>query len=486
MRSNLFALLASTLPVVAMAQSAPVSSSATPPAVESVPLEAPGPGSAGLLSPSVTGLPGTIWLGSDPGTLETLVEAVDPRLPALRRLMRSLMLAEADPPLANTDGVTHLSLRLDWLVQQGAVEEALALLDISGIEDRRLFSRWTDLGLLLGQGDRVCRAWERRPHLSDDLALRVFCTARSGDWRRAALVLRSAETLGDVSGRKADLLHRFLDPEVHENSPALLPPVRPTPLEFRLFEALGEPLPTAPLPLPFSVLDLNGDNGWRAQIEAAERLARAGSLPANRLLGLYSLRKPAASGGIWDRVSALQSFEKSLTGGNRDSVSHTLEEAWPQMVSARLLVPFAELFTEQLDQIQLHGRAETMAMRAGFLSSRYEQHAATVPQTSDEARFLTAIAQGTLPETTPDLPHAEAARLGFADAALPTILQQKLQQGRLGEVILRAMALFSSGAQGNGQDLTDAIVTLRTIGLEDTARRATLQLIVLDTERALR
>ena len=64
--------------------------------------------------------------------------------------------------------------------------------------------------------------------------------------------------------------------------------------------------------------------------------------------------------------------------------------------------------------------------------------------------------------------------------------QGQVAEGRLGEVILRAMVLFSSGADGNGQDLTDAIASFRSLGLEDLARRSALELMILDAERARR
>jgi hypothetical protein len=315
--------------------------------------------------------------------------------------------------------------------------------------------------------------------------LGIFCTARDGDWRRAALILQTARALGDLSERRTELLIRFLDPDLGDGQP-LLPPVRPTPLEFRLFEALGEPLPTAPLPLPFAVLDLSGDNGWRAQIQAAERLARAGSLPPNRLLGIYTLRQPAASGGIWDRVDALQDFEAALTRRSPDGVAQALQRVWPQMASARLLVPFSELYAERMATLSLAGRANGIAQRAGFLSPSYESLALSMTGESRDARFLIAIARGQSPADRPDLPHAVAVADGFSGAAMPEALRDLLAQGQLGEVILRAMALFGSGAAGNGQDLTDAIATLRAIGLEDLARRAALELIVLDSERARR
>ncbi len=469
----------------ALAQDAPVADSATPPSVETAPLDAPNPGAAGLLPPSVTGLPGSLWRSSDPAVLSTLIAALDLSVPMLREQMRTLMLAEADPPAGDAD-LAHLTGRLGWLVDSGAVEEARALLDLTGVDDPRLFRHWADLGLLLGRSEPVCQTLERNPTLSDDMSLRIFCTARGGDWTRAALLLRTGETLGELRGRQAELLTRFLDPELAEGE--LLPPVRPSPLEFRLFEALGEPLPTAPLPLPFAVLDLSGDNGWRDQIQAAERLARAGSLPPNRLLGIYSLREPAASGGLWDRVEALQAFERALERGAPDTVGLTLRQVWPQMASAGLLVPFSQLFAAPLAAVEgLDPAAARLAARAAFLSPAYEELASGLTLNSPEIAFLSAIARGDAPTAPlPDLPHAEAVAEGFGEAAPPPVLTEQLAQGRLGEVILRAMALFASGAAGNGGDLTDALATLRAVGLEDTARRAALELVLLDAERARR
>ncbi|MBP0483042.1 hypothetical protein [Sagittula salina] len=467
----------------ALAQAEPVTSSGLPPSVESAPLSEPGVGAAGLLRSGITGLPPTLWKGSDPRSLATLIAAVELPVPALSRLMHTLILAEALPPEGDRQHA-FLDSRLDWLMAQGAVDEALALLDITGTDDPRLFSDWVDLSLLVGDSEPVCKKLESQPRLSSDLSLRIFCTARAGDWQRAALILQSAETLGEITGRHAEILRRFLDPDMGDGR-TLLPPVRPTPLEFRLFEALGEPLPTAPLPLPFAVLDLAGDNGWRAQIEAAERLARAGSFSPNRLLGLYTLRRPAASGGVWDRVAALQDFEAALERDKDDLIGRALQKVWPQMAHARLLTPFAELFADRLAGRKLDGRAAPMARRALFLSPDYEDLAQKGQDPSREAEFLAAIARGEPPAEGAALPHADAVAQGFGEASVPTVLQAQLKEGRLGEVILRAMALFASGAAGNGQDLSDAIATLRAVGLEDTARRASLELMILDAERAL-
>ena len=54
----------------------------------------------------------------------------------------------------------------------------------------------------------------------------------------------------------------------------------------------------------FAQADMRDNTGWKAQLEAAERLARNGVLDPNQLLGLYTEEKAAASGGVWDRVAS--------------------------------------------------------------------------------------------------------------------------------------------------------------------------------------
>lgn len=486
------ALLAFAAPLGAQQDQPPVTGGAEVPRVDSAPLGAQGVGSAGLLPPSVTGFPNTLWQGSDPGRVARLIERTEPAVPALQSLMRTLMLAEAAPPSPQAD-VAHLGARLDWLIADGAVDEALAVLEIVGTNEPALFARWSDLTMLLGRIEAPCRTLSARPALSDDLGLRVFCIARGGDWSRAALILGSAGQIGALPARRVDLLERYLDPEIHESRGPLLPPVRPTPLEFRLFEAIGEPLPTAPLPLPFAVLDMTGDMGWRAQIVAAERLARAGALTANRLLGIYTARQPAASGGVWDRVEAFQTLDRALASDVPGAVGPALEKAWPQMASAGLLVPFSTLFARQLSGLPLEGRAADMAERAALLSPGYRSLAEGMRARNAETAFLKAIA-GAAPEDydlasaeIPDLPHAEAVAAAFThDAAMPDALAQSLAETSLGETLLRAIDLFSDGMAGNPQSLTDALATLRAVGLQDTARRAALQAMLLDAERARR
>lgn len=69
---------------------------------------------------------------------------------------------------------------------------------------------------------------------------------------------------------------------------------------------------------------------------------------------------------------------------------------------------------------------------------------------------------------------------GFANPpTTPPSLQRYLDNGRLGEAILQAIKMFHSGRDGNLDDLTAALQFLRSVGLEDTARRAAIQSLLL-------
>ena len=465
----------------------PVASSGTRPEVDVSPLGGPVPDAVGLLPTSVTGLPRGLWQNSEAETIAPLLTEVEPAVPALWALLYTLLLAEADAPRGSGEDATLLLARLDRLRAEGAVDPALALLERAGGDSSpALFERWFDLSLLSGNGTEPCEALKAQPDLSDDLPTRIYCDARLGDWDHAVTVLGTARALGRINGRDVELLTRYLEPSLVDGADPVPPPAQPTPLQFRLFEMVGEALPTQPLPPAFAAADLSGNSGWRAQLLAAERLARHGALEPNRLLGYYSDRRAAASGGVWDRVAAVQKFDSALDGGRADLVGPALLEVWPQMRSAGLLVPLAELFGTRLAEIELDDRAQALAQKAALLSTDYETAARALDAPSGRLATTAAIARGDVPDPMPDTAIEAAVARAWDDPSPPPALARLLQQGKLGEAILRAMALFSFGAAGNHANLTEALATLRAVGLEDTARRAAIQLLILDDEGALR
>lgn len=463
----------------------PVSASGRHPEIRVSPLDS-SVQPIGLVPSSATGLPSDLWAGSEVKRLTRAIATSPIRdFPALQTLLFTLLLTETDPPAAPEDAEMLLLSRLDRLVELGATDAARELVQSAGPgKSAARFRRWFDTTLLTGDEDKSCALLTQKPHLAPGLPSRIFCAARGDDWQAGALMLETARALELLPSAQLDLLDRFLNPDLFEDADPLPAPDDPDPLTFRLFETIGERLPTSDLPRAFATADLRDVAGWKAQIEAAERLARIGALSPNQLLGLYTERRPAASGGVWARVAAVQRFETALDEGSDTAITKTLPVVWDAMRDIQLEVPFATLFAERLAEQDLTDpTAQMLSWRIRLLGAAYEETSRKPPEKTPETAFLAALAQGAAGGIAAPNGSAQAVADGFAlGEPPPDDLQRALDRGHLGEVILRTIALFNTGARGNPDAITGALATLRAVGLEDTARRAALQLMLLERD----
>ncbi len=456
----------------------PVANSATTPAVTVQTLGGPAPRMVGLIPPQTSGLSADIWTGSDVDTLSALLmaEQVD-TLPALQDMVMTLAMAQANPPFDTTGGGQFLLARIDKLLDFGALEPALAMLETAGQDDADLFRRWFDVALLTGTEDRACRALHDAPDIAPTPAARVFCLARSGDWSAAALTLNTGRALGDIDDSTGDLLARFLDPELFEDEPNLTPPARMTPLTFRMFEAIGDPQSTQGLPRAFSQADLRANIGWKGQLEAAERLARSGAISENQLIGLYSARVPAASGGVWERAKAVIALDAALTSQDPNDIADALNTLWEEARDIGVAVPLAQYFAPRLIEANVAPRAYNTLFTLLLLTDQYET-AALNPDLAATNPFLAAVATGDPSDALAIRPTYPVIREAFGATADPSLVDMS-QNGQTGEAILRVVATIQQGLDGDRLALREGIATLRALGLEDIARRTALQYAIL-------
>jgi len=462
----------------------PVAETATAPEVTVTPLDIPSPDGTGLLPPDVTGLPNGLWAGSDVDALTDLVASGgSDTVPAIRDLFVTMLLASGDPPRGAGPEGWFLLARIDKLLDLGALQPAQALVEAADIGEPQLYRRWFDISLLTGTEDLACEALRNQPDLAPTYPARIFCLARNGDWRGAALTLNTARALGDVTDEEDQLLTRFLDPAIGEDAPPLPPPSRLSPLVFLMQEAIGEGLPTANLPLAFAHADLRSTAAWRNEMIAAERLVRHGAISESQLLAAYTRQRPAASGGVWDRAQAVQLFDLALERGDPDEIAASLPGAWVAFEEIRAEVAFARLFTEPLSAIDPDGTdAETAALiaRIGLLSADYAE-AARSATASHLPPLLVGVATGDMTDVAePGTPAERAVFEAFTGAAPPDDLAAIVPEQRLGEALLRAIHLFDRGLQSDPALVRDALALFRSEGLEDVARRAALQYLILD------
>ncbi|SMY07505.1 hypothetical protein [Flavimaricola marinus] len=461
---------------------APVANSASTPEVTVTSLDRESLDSVGLLPPETTGLPSGLWATSSAATLTDLIRAERVEaLPAVRDLLVTLLIAEADAPAGTGADGDFLLARVDKLLDLGALEPARAMLEKAGVDQSEIYRRWFDVSLLTSTEDTACEELRNRPALAPTYPARIFCMARNGNWNGAALTLNTSRALGDVSEEDDALLSRFLDPAIADGAEPLPAPSRLSPLVFLIRDAIGEPLPTGNLPLAFAHADLRDTVAWRNQLEAAERLARNGAISEEVLLAVYKMRTPAASGGVWDRAEAIQRFDLVINARDPSAVAAALPRAWEAMKAVRTEVAFARLYADALAALPLTGESRDLAIHIGLLGQDYEAVAQDwAPETARD-RLLQAVAKGSvfglpIPSEQDEIAVFDA----FAEAPVPEVLAAHIAEGRLGEALLRTISAFSQGIAGDQRAMTDGLAALRSVGLEDTARRIALQYLILD------
>ncbi|WP_299838484.1 hypothetical protein [uncultured Paracoccus sp.] len=401
------------------------------------------PDAAGTQSARKAGLPASLWSGSDPARLAQLIGETPARLPAMNTLLRRVLTAQLTPPSAMAEAApgTLFLARVDRLLGMGANAEAARLLASAGLRSPESFRRLFDVALLAGEEARACAVMNDTPGIAPSFAARIFCLAQSGDWSAAAITFHGAEALQLIPEDRLLLLAQYLDDSYVDAGQVLEPPLPVTPLDFRMHEAVGQPLPTAPLPLAFAHSDLRPNGGWKARLEAAERLASAGVLPPSQLRGIYDEQKPAASGGVWERVASFQRLDAALASEDKAALADALPPAFAEFTGAGMGDVLAALVADRLP--------DDLPGEAGEIAGKLRQWQGL------------AVARAT--PADPALAGGEADALAAGN-------------DRKGEALLVAMAQIDRGLDGDRAQAARGLATLRALGLTAEADLAETQL----------
>ena len=447
------------------------------------PLDAPTNDAIGLLPADRAGLPRDLWGMTSAQALSAALARLGPEtLPSLQRLILTLLVAELDPP-GDAEGRGALfEARLDRLIAFGALDPALAMVEAAGPDTSPgIFGRWFDLSLWRGDAGLACAALRADRGLAPDPAAHVYCAAREGAWDEAEALLAAPEAAA-ITAPTRRALARFLDPEAGYDAPEPLPHAPPDALTWQILDTLGEGGSTAQLPLAFAHAELGSSAGWKARLEAAERLARAGALTPNRLLGLYTARVPAASGGVWERVAAVQALDDALVEGTAEAVARTLPRAWAAMAEAELEAPLAALVADRLPGVEaLPPEAAALAWRVALLAGMTPPAPPPLPGAALRDGFLAAVAAGRLTPDTPAPPGAMPAAILAGLTAPPAAdVARRLSEARSGEVLLEGLGMLQGSGIEDPRLVSEALGMLRAAGQDGVARRTALELLLLD------
>ncbi len=463
--------------------------------ISALPLEMVSRDAAGLLPPEVTGFPRAIWGELPTSEAARLMQAVGPSaVPEVMSLYKQVLLAQSDPPKdAGPEGALLLT-RIDLLFAMGALDEAETLILLAGATEPEIFRRWFEIGLVGQRTNAPCNALRARPALSDDVATRVICLARSGDWNAAAITVSLAESLGQIAVNDADLLVRFLDPEMFAGLPDAGNPTPLDPITFTLRESLALPRPATPLPLPYLNTDLSLRTPARQRIIAAERLVQAAAIPPGLLFAAYRGARAASSGGAWGRAEVVQALDAALVSEDDARLAEAITTAMVAFADANLLYPFALEYGDRLAHFPPApetGQIAPRIRRLLLLADRPMAQWATLGHSDPPlVQFAIRLAsrlpvQGISPYSSalPEAIHLAFANITPPQQALPALLA-RIENGNFAEGLLRALSLLADGRDTAPQALHEGLYLLRKLGLDDAARRVAIQLLLIEPEPA--
>ena len=426
----------------------------------------------GLITPQNAGLPADFWRDAPASEISRLISAQHHhKIPEARALLSRLMVTELTPPTEKSGGVATLVARLDWLLNNGALDAADALLDKAGVNHPALFARWFDVKLMLSRNAQACYPLKENPALSADLSTKIYCLAQNMDWFSAELTLVTGQNLGAIPPERALLLSYFLDPDLMEDGPAPKIQNRSDPLEFTLREALALPRSASGITLSQAHIDLNDSAGWLAQLRAGERLARVGAIPPRYLDALYSENKASASGSIWDRVRAVAKLKSAMIQNNPKQICKSLNRAWTQMHKATLLHVFSEIFAQSLSTYNLLDDCMETQRNTILLHPNYGALLTDLNEYIPNDSVLRAIVKNDFSSAIPHSPIEDSLINAFIQDP-PILVSPSLS-------ILNILAETTAGTDSYPRSIEHLISIFRAAGFKTEAQRLALQYIIL-------
>jgi hypothetical protein len=269
-----------------------------PQRIEAAPLGTIDPDAAGVLTREQGGFGQDMWQGTRRGIVEEMLPELPVRTasPALRSLMRRLLLSTANPPASEPKAEKSeslIGLRVEQLAAMGDTNAVEQLLKVAPARstDAALARSEVDTLLLENDTARACPLIAGQAGVSDAMYWRkayVFCLALAGEHDKAALGAQLARERGDPDSTFQDLLMTLIGwgkPKIDKMPNA-------QPLHFAMARAAKVPLPADVLsanhPAILRTVATNPSLGNELRVEAAERAEAVGVLDTRVLRDLYS------------------------------------------------------------------------------------------------------------------------------------------------------------------------------------------------------
>ncbi len=471
--------------------------------------------SIGLFGGERLGLSINIWSGENETQIADAVQQI-PRseLFYLNRLLKRVLLVEADPPITDTksdfSGQAFLRARILKLITMGALDEAEELIESANpISDTKLLDLWSNIAFLTKRVDEFCNMILERPSEKEFLTHKIICLARSGDWNAAALALATYSSIGDIDENLERLLINYLDHEAELEIKSEEICLEGLPVVVYLCDFSGIRPPDNELPLGFLYTNLSRSKSLRTRISASEEFVKSGALNPTILFSNYKIKRPSTSGGVWARVKLVQELDQefSMEESEQLELLRNLSLAVQEFMQVHLLAQFAKVYGKKIQNIELNRgswKYEEMIAALVLLSGEdlFNVRTDVIKNSNVKTAFYLASEKIGWEEneeksnklflqhfdnieeyelTLLDRVVLEASIGRFPnDRILSEQMKSSLALHRNGALLFKALSLISSGQQSNMLDLQTGLAFLVRMGLLEDFRIIATEILIME------
>ncbi len=440
----------------------------------------------GLIPSRVSGLPNNLWKDSKTDELVDKVARLSTDLvPEALELLYVLLLAEANPPKDSIgDGKLFLA-RIDKLIEFGALDHANVLMGRGGRSAKSFFDRRFAIALLTQTARTPCSEISADHSTSADYSQRIYCLVRLGDWKTANIVFEISRMLGEFSPLEEQIISIYLFPEL-AFSMAGIEFEELSPLSFRMLKDSGYSYSFQNDNNTFGYYLKDSNAPWQTRLAVHESLTKSLALPFETLLVAYAEGVPPASGGVWDRVMAIQALESALQFDRTEEIKNLFMEAYTHMNHAGLSVSFSKYFVPRVfNHLMEFGKIASDFFVPVIISELSpNQRNLLAPMTREES-FYVALKFGQFESAIPGTALQESILAGLTATSVEGPLGDLVSQGRIGEALLEVFGTLQNANQTPPGEIRSSLAALTVLGLQVQAREIALQIMVIENEKYL-
>ena len=244
---------------------------------------------------------------------ELLLKVNNELPPPLLAFLYTILSVKSRSPEKSVNYDDILLIRLNKLLEFGAIPQAQNLLEELDINNKKPYNKWFNIHLLSSSQKEACDIVLKNKASTAHYRDRIFCLIQSGNTKVATLTLSGAAALDILSLEEEIILYNFLysNNAYLQTDKQIIQSI--TPMNYRVSKLIGASVDHLELSSAYHHSELMSNISGNKKLLYTENLVRNGVLPYRSLNSIYSDVTPDLDGSALKRANLSKELDDSLS-----------------------------------------------------------------------------------------------------------------------------------------------------------------------------